>query len=295
MKEKLRKLTKNKMVVGIFCIGTALVVSLVSMNLKAGGQSVKNVVVTTKEIGIGDKITDEMIDYKKLSGDITGLVTNKEDVVGKYANISMLKGDYITNGKLSTEAIYGSAYLENLGEEDRAISVSITSNAKGLSGKLESGDIVSVILSSTENQEDKKDTYIPEELKYVEIISVSDTSGYDVGSSEEAKKIGSTVTLLVREEQSLILANAEGLNDIHFQLVHRGNDERKQKLLEEQRKIIKGEPLEEMQSDTKSTEQSTENITNSVDNSNTNTTIDQTTINTTNSKETTLETTTKKQ
>lgn len=278
MKEKLRKLTKNKMVVGIFCIGTALVMSLVSMNMKAGGDSVKNVVVTTKEIGVGDKITDEMIDYKKLSGDTTGLITNKEDVLGKYANISMVKGDYITNEKLSVEAIYGSAYLENLDEDDRAISVSITSNAKGLSGKLESGDIVSVILSSTENEEDRKDTYIPEELKYVEIISVSDTSGYDVGSNEEAKKIGSTVTLLVREEQSLILANAEGLNDIHFQLVYRGNDERKQKLLEEQRRIIKGEPLEEIESDTNNTEQSTENITNASTES---TTIAQTTSNTT--------------
>lgn len=278
MKEKLRKLTKNKMVVGIFCIGTALVMSLVSMNMKAGGDSVKNVVVTTKEIGVGDKITDEMIEYKKLSGDTTGLITNKEDVLGKYANISMVKGDYITNEKLSVEAIYGSAYLENLDEDDRAISVSITSNAKGLSGKLESGDIVSVILSSTENEEDRKDTYIPEELKYVEIISVSDTSGYDVGSNEEAKKIGSTVTLLVREEQSLILANAEGLNDIHFQLVYRGNDERKQKLLEEQRRIIKGEPLEKIESDTKSTEKSTENI---IDNSTENTTITQTTSNTT--------------
>ena len=278
MKEKLRKLTKNKMVVGIFCIGTALVMSLVSMNMKAGGDSVKNVVVTTKEIGVGDKITDEMIDYKKLSGDTTGLITNKEDVLGKYANISMVKGDYITNEKLSIEAIYGSAYLENLDEDDRAISVSITSNAKGLSGKLESGDIVSVILSSTENEEDRKDTYIPEELKYVEIISVSDTSGYDVGSNEEAKKIGSTVTLLVREEQSLILANAEGLNDIHFQLVYRGNDERKQKLLEEQRRIIKGEPLEEIESDTNNTEQSTENIINASTES---TTIAQTTSNTT--------------
>ena len=276
MKEKLRKLTKNKMVVGIFCIGTALVMSLVSMNMKAGGDSVKNVVVTTKEIGVGDKITDEMIEYKKLSGDTTGLITNKEDVLGKYANISMVKGDYITNEKLSVEAIYGSAYLENLDEDDRAISVSITSNAKGLSGKLESGDIVSVILSSTENEEDRKDTYIPEELKYVEIISVSDTSGYDVGSNEEAKKIGSTVTLLVREEQSLILANAEGLNDVHFQLVYRGNDERKQKLLEEQRRIIKGEPLEEIESDTNNTEQSTENITNASTES---TTIAQTTSN----------------
>ena len=247
-----------------------------SMNMKAGGDSVKNVVVTTKEIGVGDKITDEMIDYKKLSGDTTGLITNKEDVLGKYANISMVKGDYITNEKLSVEAIYGSAYLENLDEDDRAISVSITSNAKGLSGKLESGDIVSVILSSTENEEDRKDTYIPEELKYVEIISVSDTSGYDVGSNEEAKKIGSTVTLLVREEQSLILANAEGLNDVHFQLVYRGNDERKQKLLEEQRRIIKGEPLEEIESDTNNTEQSTENITNASTES---TTIAQTTSN----------------
>ncbi len=257
MKEKLRKFTKNKMVVGIFCIVLALITSILLMNTKSAGSNVKNIVVTTKNIDIGDKITDEMVTYKKLSGDTKGLITNKEDVVGKYANVSMVANDYITNEKLSQEAIYGSAYLENLDVDDRAISVSITSNAKGLSGKLESGDIVSVILSSTENEEEKKETYIPSELRYVEIISVSDTSGYDVGSSEEAKKIGSTVTLLVTEEQGLILANAEGLNDIHFQLVHRGNDERKQKLLDEQRKIIKGEPLEE----TTNTEQDTENTT----------------------------------
>ena len=170
MKEKLRKFTKNKMVVGIFCIVLALITSILLMNTKSAGSNVKNIVVTTKNIDVGDKITDEMVTYKKLSGDTKGLITNKEDVVGKYANVSMVANDYITNEKLSQEAIYGSAYLENLDVDDRAISVSITSNAKGLSGKLESGDIVSVILSSTENEEEKKETYIPSELRYVEIV-----------------------------------------------------------------------------------------------------------------------------
>ncbi|WP_317367363.1 Flp pilus assembly protein CpaB [uncultured Tyzzerella sp.] len=245
MKEKLRKLTKNKMAVGIFCVVTGLVVAFTSMNIKTGSNEVKNVVVTTKKIEVGDKITDDMLGYKKLSGDISGLITNKEEVLGKYAKTSMVSNDYITNDKLSIEAIYGSAYLENLGEDERAISVTITSSAKGLSGKLESGDIVSVILSRTDENRNK-DTYIPEELKYVEIISVSDSKGLDTGSeNENAEKLGSTVTLLTMEEQSLLLANAENLDEIHFQLVYRGNDERKQKLLNEQKKIIKGEPLEE--------------------------------------------------
>lgn len=246
MKEKINRLIHNKMAMGIVCIGLGLGLALFAMNFKTRSNETKNVLVTTKKIEVGDKITDEMLSIKKISGDTSGLLTNKEDVVGKYAKIPMVANDYVTNDKLNVEALYGSAYLENLGDGDRAISVSVTTNAKGLSGKLESGDIVSVILSNTENEDGTKNTYIPDELKYVEVISVSDTSGNDVGSSEDAEKIGSTVTLLTREEQSLILARAEGYEDIHFQLVYRGNDERKQQLLQEQKTIITGESFEEI-------------------------------------------------
>lgn len=246
MKEKINRLIHNKMAMGIVCIGLGLGLALFAINFKTSSSEAKNILVTTKKIEVGDKITDEMLSIKKISGDTSGLLTNKEDVVGKYAKVPMVANDYVTNDKLNAEALYGSAYLENLGDDDRAISVSVTTNAKGLSGKLESGDIVSVILSNTENEDGTKNTYIPDELKYVEVISVSDTSGNDVGTSEDAEKIGSTVTLLTREEQSLILARAEGYEEIHFQLVYRGNDERKQKLLQEQRAIITGESFEEI-------------------------------------------------
>lgn len=243
MKEKINRIIHNKVAVGIFCILIALLFSLFSINFKSSSNETRSILVTTKKIDVGDKITDEMISFKKISGDTSGLLVNKEDVIGKYAKVPMVANDYVTNDKLSVEALYGSAYLENLKEDDRAISVSITTNAKGLSGKLESGDIVSVILSNIDNKQGIKNTYIPDELKYVEVISVSDTSGNDVGSNEEAKKIGSTVTLLTTEEQSLILARAEGFEDIHFQLVYRGNDERKQQLLKEQKVLIKGEAI----------------------------------------------------
>ncbi|WP_250277579.1 Flp pilus assembly protein CpaB [[Clostridium] colinum] len=246
MKEKINRLMHNKMALGIFCIVISLLLSLFTINFKTSSSETKNVVVTTKKIEVGDKITDEMLTFKKISGDTSGLITNKEDIIGKYAKVPMVANDYVTNDKLNIEALYGSAYLENLGDDDRAISVSITTNAKGLSGKLESGDIVSIILSNTENEEGTKNTYIPDELKYVEVISVSDTSGNDVGSNEDAEKIGSTVTLLTREEQSLILARAEGYEDIHFQLVYRGNDERKQQLLQEQKSIITREISEKI-------------------------------------------------
>ena len=55
-------------------------------------------------------------------------------------------------------------------------SVSIKSFAEGLSGKLQSGDIVSVIAPDYKQQ---GQTVVPAELQYVEIISVTASSGYD--------------------------------------------------------------------------------------------------------------------
>lgn len=62
------------------------------------------------------------------------------------------------------------------------MSITINTFAEGLSGKLKSGDIVSVIapdyLGSGE-------TIIPVELKYVEVIAVTAKSGYDANTGEQ--------------------------------------------------------------------------------------------------------------
>ena len=239
MKKKLKEISKNKTFVGIACIGFAVALTIVNISLTGGsGNSQTKAIITTGEISAGDKITESMIEEIRVQGNMPeNVITSKDDVLGKYANISLTQNDIITTEKLSIEAIYGSAYLENLKEDERAISISLRTLAIGLSGKLESGDIVSIISIDEEGN-----STIFEELQYVELISVSDNNGYDVGGNNNSdKNVGATTTLLVNEEQAKLLASLEAKGKIHISLVYRGNDDYKQQLLDKQKKLFYGE------------------------------------------------------
>lgn len=245
MKKKLRELSKNKTFVGMACIGFAIVLTIVNISTKGNSRIMQSkAIITTGEISAGDKITESMVEEIILEGDIPeNIITSKDDVVGKYANIDMYKNDFVTTNKLNLEAIYGSAYLENLEEDERAISISLKTLAIGLSGKLESGDIVSIISIDEEGN-----STISEELRYVELISVSDNNGYDVGGGDNTsdKNVGATTTLLVNEEQAKLLASLESKGQIHISLVYRGNDEHKQELLNKQQSVFQ-EEIEEIE------------------------------------------------
>lgn len=248
MKKKLKEFTKNKTLVGVICIGFAIGLTIINTSIKgnSGGIQTK-ALITTGEISAGDKITESMVEEIRLQGDIPdNIITSKDEVIGKYANTDIYGNDIITTDKLNVEAIYGSAYLENLEEDERAISISLKTLAIGLSGKLESGDIVSIISID----EDGNSTIL-EELKYVELISVSDNNGYDVGGTNNTsdKNVGSTTTLLVNEEQAKLLASLEVKGQIHVSLVYRGNDEHKQQLLEKQKSMFSETNQEDNQQD----------------------------------------------
>ena len=120
------------------------------------------------------------------------------------------------------------------------MSVTIKSFANGLSGKLQSGDIVSVIASDYKKQ---GMTVIPSELKYVEVISVTASSGYDANTGEaksekDERELPSTVTLLVSPEQSKVLAELEADGKLHLSLVYRGTPANTTKFTEAQDKVI---------------------------------------------------------
>ena len=76
------------------------------------------------------------------------------------------------------------AYLGKLNGENLAISVSIKTFAAGLSGKLEAGDIVTLIASDVG---EKKETLVLPELKYVEIIATTASSGADNDAQANAR------------------------------------------------------------------------------------------------------------
>ncbi len=157
-------------------------------------------------------------------------------MIGKYASADMVPGDYIIHSKVAEEPAAENAYLYNLNGEKQAISVSVKSFANGLSGKLVSGDIVSVIAPDYRKQ---GSTVIPPELQYVEVIAVTANSGYDAntgerGDEETEKELPGTVTLLATPEQGKVLAELEAEGKLHLSLVYRGTKENARKFVEAQ-------------------------------------------------------------
>ena len=128
-------------------------------------------------------------------------------------------------------------YLTGLDGTNCAMSITIKSFAAGLSGKLERGDIVSLIASDVG---DLRETLIPAELQYVEIIATTLSDGTDSDMQEEEDDTGlaSTITVLVTPEQARLLAELEQEGSIHAALVYRGNRENAEKFLEEQATVL---------------------------------------------------------
>ena len=181
------------------------------------------------------------------------VVYRAEDVVGKYANTDLYKGDYILESKLSDTPMLKNAYLGKLNGENRAISVSIKSLAAGLSGKLEAGDIVTLIASDVG---EKRKTLVLPELQYVEIIATTASSGTDndVQADVEEQELASTITVLATPEQARLLAELEQTGKLHAALVFRGDSTQAQKFLDEQQKVLEELYTEELEGEAETAE-----------------------------------------
>lgn len=234
------KIFRNRTVIGVLCILLALIICFGVTPLFSRSASEKTEIVrVTKDIKEGDEITAEMVQTVEVGvyNLPQNLMTDKKEVVGKYATADLAAGDYILSSKLSAVPAAENAYLYNLDGKKQAISVTIKSFATGLSGKLESGDIVTVIVADYQG---KGETAIPPELQYVEVISVTASSGYDANTGEvvDEKELPSTVTLLVTTEQAKVLAELEQDSELHLALVYRGTPENAAKFIAAQDALI---------------------------------------------------------
>lgn len=236
---------KNRTVVGVFCILLSLFIcfGVTPMFQKAVSEKTE-IVHVVKEIKAGDEITKDMVRIAEVGG--YGLPENvirqPETVVGKYAIADFSVGDYILNTKLSDLPAEENAYLYSLDGSMQAMSVTIKNFANGLSGKLQSGDIVTVIAPDYKK---RGLTVTPPELQYVEVIGVTASSGYDANTGDaaenrEERELPSTVTLLVSPEQSRVLAELEAEGKLHLSLVYRGTPENKEKFIRVQSEVNAG-------------------------------------------------------
>ena len=238
------KFLKNRTVLGIVCIVLALIICFAITPLfNASKSSTMRIIRIKNDVKIGQKITSKDVESVEVGAyNMPSDVAQKsEDVVGKYAKMEMIKGEYILPTKISDTPASENAYLYGLTGEKRAISITIPSFAGGLSGKLISGDIVSIIAVDYKEQ---GETIVPEELQYVEVIAVTDSKGNDDETvtvkpdGEEEVELPETVTLLVTPVQANILAELEAEGEIHVALVYRGTAENAQKFISAQENLL---------------------------------------------------------
>lgn len=234
---------KNRTVVGVICILLSLMIcfGVTPLFNKAASQKTE-IVRVAQPIRAGDEITADMVQTAEVGGYNLpeNVIRLKENVVGKYASADLAVGDYIINTKVSDVPAADNAYLYSLDGTQQAMSVTIKSFSNGLSGKLQSGDVVSVIAPDYKKQ---GVTVIPPELKYVEVISVTASSGYDANTGEapeedDERELPSTVTLLVSPEQSKVLAELEAEGKLHLSLVYRGTKENAARFLDAQAETL---------------------------------------------------------
>ena len=239
------KFLKNRTVLGVICIALSLIICFAITPLfNASKSSTMKIVRVKNGLKVGQEITSKDIEVVEVGAyNMPSEVMRKsEDVVGKYAAAEMIEGEYVLTAKISDTPASENAYLYGLTGEKRAISITIPSFAGGLSGKLISGDIVSVIAV---DYKETGETVVPEELQYVEVIAVTDKKGNDDETvtvkpdGKEETELPETLTLLVTPLQANILAELEAEGEIHVALVYRGTAENAQKFISAQENLLK--------------------------------------------------------
>lgn len=217
----------------MICIVLALIICFAVTPLFNRSISEKTEIVrVVKPVKMGEEITADKVKTVEVGGYNLpdDVVKNLDTAIGKFASADLAVGDYIIASKVAEEPAAENAYLYSLTGEKQAMSITLKAFANGLSGKLQSGDIVSVIAPDYKKL---GATVIPPELQYVEVIAATANSGYDAntdtrsgdGESDE-KELPGTVTLMVTPEQSRILAELEADGKVHLSLVYRGKQSR---------------------------------------------------------------------
>ncbi|MFI3238906.1 MAG: RcpC/CpaB family pilus assembly protein [Lachnospiraceae bacterium] len=254
-----KNLMKNRVVLGLICIILSLVVCFgITPMFNDALSSTVQIVRVTSEISEGDLITKDMVTTVEVGGYNlpSDVIHDVDNVIGKYANSDFYKGDYILSSKLSDTALLRNEYLSKLDGSNRAISLSITFFAGGLSGKLEQGDIVSLIASDVGEM---RETVTPLELQYVEIIATTSSDGLDYNAENVDGELASTITVLATPEQARLIAELEQTGKIHCALVYRGSAENAQLFLDEQDRVLEELYPTVEESEENTDEESTEN------------------------------------
>ena len=228
---------KNRTVIGAICMVLAVAVTfLIAPIVNRLTTDTSKIIRLSCDVKQGVEITEDHLEVVTVKTDSipAGVLNDPTEIVGRYASSALYAGDYLTAAKLTGEANTASDIFAALDGTKVAVSVTIDTFAAGLSGKLENGDIISLIVSDKNTGK----TLIPGALRYMKVITTTTSGGIDqdaiVKSEDGSYEVPSTITLLANTEQAMLLAGYETDATLTAALVFRGAAENAAKFLEKQ-------------------------------------------------------------
>ncbi len=227
----------RRLLFGIISIALAAVIALIGIPAIIGQTNTKiNIVRVVQPIDKGTVIPEESLEIVEISsyGLPANVATDMKQVVGYYALVDLVPGDYFLPSKVGAESPDKDPILSKLPDDKIAISMSVQSLAGILSNKLRTDDIVA-IYSYNEGGEIE----VVEELQYVRIIAISNSNGTNIEDAvADDSRMASTITFLADDLQAQRMIEIENENPMHLVLVSRGDIKRAKELLNTQDEIL---------------------------------------------------------
>lgn len=229
----IKKIFKDRTSLGVISIILALIISFgitPLINKKTSSQI--EIVRVNKDIKQGEEITSDKISKVKVGAYNLppNVIKGEQELLFKFAKVDMYKGDFFFKEKITDINKIQDYYLYNTFNQKIAISATIKSDASGLSGKLQEGDIVTIIGKTDKNPKIE----IIRELMYVKVLSTT-IKGID---KDQAEGMPNTVTFSVNDIQAEKIAELEHEGEMHIALVYRGEEEMANAYLELQQEYF---------------------------------------------------------
>ena len=253
------KILRNKFLIGILCIVIGVTVGFVLLPKSQDADiNMTKVVRLTQDVEAGTKLEEKMLEIATIPAESVpdGASSAIESFLNRYASSQLYEGDILTSAKVRDTLVDPVAAAAAKGKQ--LVSVTVPSLSAGVSGTLQPGDVVSIMVTSkvtqfnqnlglmtpVEDSEETSDwqtggslissvtkesqTYIPEELRYLEVCKVSSSDGTDAlvngdKDKEEPNRLPVTITFYATEAQALKLAEVEQNGEIHVTFVARGD------------------------------------------------------------------------
>ena len=199
-----KNIIASRSFIGILCIVLALIVCFGAAPIINRVSDEKTEIVRMRNTVLkGTQLTENDIEVVSVGAFnlYEGVIKDKSEVIGKYVTGDMYKGEYIFKEHITSDINTANDILGSLNGEKKAISITIGSFALGLSGKLETGDIISVIVYDTKEGY----AHTPPELRYIRVITSTTSQGIDKADrTDNTQPV--TVTVLVNQKQAELLA-----------------------------------------------------------------------------------------